>query len=137
MKVVGLNGVLHNLKFGKYYGRKSSNASKLHKEARILLKNKFPVNIILEEVILPGSSDKRNLSADFFIVDLQLIVEVHGEQHYKFNSLYYKTMSDFYQAKRRDRDKKEWADINGITLIVLPFNEKDKWEGLINGRYDT
>lgn len=137
MKVQGLDGREYHWKLSKYFGKKSSNSSKLHEIARILLKNKFPVHTILEEVTLPGSSHKKSLSADFVIIDLNLIVEVHGEQHYWFNNFYYKDMTEFHKARRRDCDKKDWANLNNLMLVVLPFNEIDKWEELIDGRYDT
>lgn len=137
MKVVGLDGREYHWKLSKRFGKKNSNSSNLHKIARKLLKKLFPVNIILEEVVLPGSSHNKSLSADFVIVSLNLMVEVHGEQHYKFNNFYYKTISDFHQARRRDNNKREWAELNGLTLVVLPFNQIDKWEELINDRYDA
>ena len=137
MKVQGLNGREYVWKLTKHYNKKRDNASKLHTKARELLKDMLPVRTILEEVTLPGSSQKRDLSADFIILDLKLIVEVHGEQHYKFNNFYYANVREFVRAKARDRNKIEWAELNNFTLIVLPFNKIEEWEGLINGRYDT
>ncbi len=136
MKVQGLDGREYKWKLTKHYNNQSENSSNLHKTARELLKNMFPVHTILEEVVLPGSSQKKSLSADFVILDLRLMIEVHGEQHYKFNNFYYKSVLEFVRAKRRDKNKIEWAELNNFTLIVLPFNKIDEWESLINGRYE-
>ncbi len=136
MKVKGLNGREYTWKLKKHYNNQRENSSKLHKTARELLKKMFPVHTILEEVNLPGSSQKRSLSADFVLLDLKLMIEVHGEQHYKFNSFYHSSVFEFVRSKKRDTNKKQWAELNGFTLIVLPFNKIYEWEELINGRYD-
>jgi len=137
MKVVGLDGREYHWNLSKRFGKKNTNSSNLHITARKLLKKLFPVNTILEEVMLPGSSYKKSLSADFFVVELHLIVEVHGEQHYKFNNFHYHSIADFHRSKRRDKQKHDWAKLNDFIFIVLPFNQIDKWEELINGRYNT
>ncbi len=137
MRVKGLDGKERHWKLYKRLGKKNSNSSNLHKNARKLLKKLFPMNTIIEEVVLPGSSQKKSLSADFIVVELNLMVEVHGEQHYKFNNFHYSSMADFHRAKKRDRDKAEWAKLNDLILVILPFDQIDKWEELINGRYDA
>ena len=64
----------------------------------------------------------------FFIPNRNLIIEVHGEQHFKFNSFHYTSKLSFFKAKARDRDKKEWCDLNDITIIEFNFNEDvDDW----------
>lgn len=104
----------------------TENRSSLHIKAKDLLNELFPHDRVLEEVSLPGSKTKyRNtvLRADFFIPNRNLIVEVHGEQHYKFNRFFFKNKLHFYRAKARDSDKKEWCDINSIKLVELNYNE--------------
>ena len=102
--------------------------SSLHTKAKELLQVLFPYDRILEEVSLPGSKTamrKSTLRADLFVPNRDLIVEVHGEQHYKFNSFFHKNKMAFYKAKARDRKKSSWADINSITYIELPHTEND------------
>ena len=138
MKVLGLDGREHswNLTKSKYrFGKKK--CSKNHKKARFVLKDLFPHDIILEEVTLPGSTTtarKKPLYADFFLPSQNLIIEVHGEQHYTYNNFFYKTKQEFYRAKARDRDKSRWFEINSITLITLSYLEtEDEWrERIIN-----
>ena len=71
----------------------SPKLSSLHIKAKILLDKLFPYDRILEEVSLVGSKTERRsgtLRADLFIPNRNLLIEVHGEQHYKFNKFFYK-----------------------------------------------
>ena len=110
---------------------KKGARSKLHEKARKLLEEFYPYDTILEEVTLPGSKDQfggKSLRADMFLPARRIIVEVHGEQHYKFNTFFFKSKLDFYKAKARDSDKREWCDLNEIELIELNYNEDiDEW----------
>lgn len=115
---------------------KNVNRSKLHEKARNLLAELYPYDTILEEVALPGSKDqfgKRNLKADIFLPARRILVEVHGEQHFKFNGFFFKNKLEYYKAKARDSDKRFWCEINNIELIELNYNEGiDDWRRKIN-----
>jgi hypothetical protein len=110
---------------------KKVNPSKLHTKAKELLEEFYPYDTILEEVSLPGSKDQfggKSLRADLFLPARRIIIEVHGEQHYKFNKFFFKNKLEFYKAKARDSDKREWCNMNEIELIELNFNEDiDEW----------
>lgn len=131
MKIQGLDG--------KEYSWIPSNnivetekRSGLHNKARQLLKEKYPNDRILEELVLPGtktSNRKSTLKADFFIPTRSLIVEVHGSQHVEFNNFFFKDKMEFYKAQARDRDKKTWCELNEFALIELFHNESiDEWK---------
>lgn len=131
MKIQGLDG--------KEYSWIPSNnivetekRSGLHNKARQLLKEKYPNDRILEELVLPGtktSNRKSTLKADFFIPTRSLIVEVHGSQHTEFNNFFFKDKMEFYKAQARDRDKKTWCELNEFALIELFHNESiDEWK---------
>jgi|APSaa5957512622_1039677.scaffolds.fasta_scaffold203420_2 hypothetical protein len=108
---------------------RSSNASKLHLIAKDIIKELYPVHIILEEVTLPIRRGTK-LRADFFIPSHLIIVEVQGKQHFEFNSFHYNNRRDFAKAKARDGLKKEWTYLNDIELVELPYNEsRDEWVG--------
>ena len=128
MKIIGLDGKEYNWKPS---GSGGGKRSKLHQKAKKVLDTRFPYDRILEEVSLAGtrtSIRKGTLRADFFIPNRNLIIEVHGEQHFKFNSFHYASKLSFFKAKARDRDKKEWCDLNDITIIEFNFNEDvDDW----------
>jgi len=127
MKVTGLDGREHLWNVTKYKAR--AKCSKLHARARQVLTTEFPYDTIYEELTLPGSKDERQtktLSADFFVPTRQLMVEVQGEQHYKFNSHFFENKLEFFRAQARDRLKKDWCELNKFMLVQLPFNEDDQ-----------
>lgn len=100
--------------------------SELHNKAKYLLKEKYPNDRILEELVLPGTkTDNRKsvLKADFFIPVRSIIIEVHGQQHTEFNNFFFKNKMEFYKAQARDRDKKHWCELNNFELIELFHNE--------------
>jgi hypothetical protein len=132
MKVVDFTGKEHKINLALYL-RTRSNCSSLHKSARQLLTELFPFTTILEEVPLPGTK----MFVDFFLPDKKLMVEVQGEQHYKFNGHFFANKSEFLKAQARDARKAEWAEINGLQLIEFPYNEdKDGWTKRITSRND-
>ena len=116
--------------------KEASNPSGQHIRGRLLLKNIFPNDIIYEEVTLKGSKkfNQKDLYADFFILSHMLIIEIHGEQHYK-KTFFHKSKLDFIQAKARDLRKRNWCDLNNITYIELPSGEtNEQWRSRIYNR---
>ncbi len=132
MVVKDFTGKEHRLNLD-LYNKKRNNSSSLHKNARLLLNRLFATRIILEEVPLPGT----RMFVDFFIPLENLMIEVQGQQHYEFNSFHYANKLEFLKAKKRDRSKKEWAELNGLTLVTLPYNEdENEWTKRIANRHD-
>jgi len=133
MKVTGLDGRHYN------WNPKTNNGkrSKLHEKAKQLLNQCFPYDRILEEVSLPGTKNTTRsgtLRADFFIPNRNLVVEVHGQQHFKFNKFHFKDKLSFFRAQARDRDKLEWCRLNEFIIVVLNYDEKeDEWKKKITG----
>ena len=129
MDIFGLDGKSYKWNPSRSQASVSEkNRSSLHKKAKILLKNLFTYDRILEEVTLPGTkttSRKSILYADFYIPNRDLVIEVHGEQHFKFNSFFYKDKMAFFKAKARDTDKASWCELNSMNLIELNYNEKE------------
>lgn len=104
------------------------NKSSYHLEARKLLKKIYPTMQVLEEVpISPRKSE--TLYLDFYIPLIKKCIEVHGEQHYKFIPYYHSNKLGFLKAQKRDKDKEEWCNINGIKYVPLMFNQDlSTWE---------
>lgn len=130
MKVVGLDAREYtwNPKTG------GGKRSKLHQKAKTILDSCFPHDRILEEVTLPGTKTIRSkcLRADFYIPNRNLIVEVHGEQHFRFNAFHFDDKLAFFRAQARDRNKADWCKLNEIRLIQLNYNEdEDEWRNKI------
>lgn len=134
MKIIGLDGKEHSwIPSNNIVNTK--NRSGLHLNAKKLLKEKYPNDRILEEIVLPGTNTnnrKSVLKADFFIPVRSLLVEVHGEQHTEFNNFFFKNKMEFYKAQARDRDKKQWCELNEIALLELFHNESiEEWRDKI------
>jgi len=110
----------------------TTKRSGLHSKAKELLKERYPNDRILEELVLPGTKTgnrKSTLKADFFIPVRGLVVEVHGQQHTEFNNFFFANKMEFYKAQARDRDKKSWCELNNFTLIELFHDESiDQWK---------
>lgn len=129
MKVKGLDGRTYTWSF---YGRSHTGGedaplrSGLHGRVRNVLRKIYPVDRIMEEVGLPGSD---GLRVDFFLPLRKLVVEAHGEQHYRFVAHFHGTPMGFLQSKQRDRKKLEWCELNGLQVIELAYNEtEEEWE---------
>ena len=119
--VIGFDGKYHKFNYSKNKARKyRKNKSSYHKEAKEIIKDLWPNHSLYEEVTLPGSKRlgrKSLLYADFFLPELTLIIEVHGQQHYEYCPFFHKDKMDFVIAKKRDSDKIEWCDLNEIKII--------------------
>lgn len=125
MQVETLDGFLQNWQLtGHYAHAKLSNKSSLHLLARKLIIDQYPTLQLLEEVPIPVKRSE-NYFLDFYLPMLKTAIEVHGEQHYKFVAFYHNSHLGFLKSQKRDREKKEWCDINNITYIELPYNESE------------
>ncbi len=137
MEIKGIDGKTYKWNPYLHSGAKSS-CSRYHLQARNLLKELYPMDIIHEEVTLPGTKNRVNsksMYADFYIHSYRLMIEVQGEQHYKFNAHFFTTKLDFRIAQTRDAIKQDWCELNGITLIALPYKETiDEWRTRITNR---
>lgn len=122
MRVKDLSGKEHPWNLNKYTNKKRVKCSEYHKIARKILHELYPFDQILEEVHLPGTQ----LYADFFIPKQMLMVEVQGEQHVNFTPFFHKDKQAFGKAKKRDRNKSEWCEINNITIVELLYTEDEK-----------
>jgi hypothetical protein len=133
MRVKDLHGNTSNWKLkGEIVSASDSRRrSQLHVNARKILYDLFPTIQILEEVPINPRPGKTQF-LDFYINKIKLAVEVHGQQHYKFNSMFHASAQDFLNQRKLDADKREWCLINNITLIELPHNEKEEeWRNRI------
>ena len=134
MQVKDLEGNSHHWKLigGISHGSQTDKSS-FHLKARNLIKECFPTLQILEEISIPLRS-REKLILDFYLPLTKKCIEIHGEQHYKYSRFFHKDKLGFLRHKKRDKEKKEWCELNGIQYIELPFNEDiDKWkERLLN-----
>lgn len=109
------------------------NRSALHIRARSIIKKCMPYNKCYEEVILTGCiGPGGSLTADFFIPDIPMLIEVHGQQHYKFSKFFHGSEKEFQNSLLRDKIKQDWAHQNDIVYITLPYNKEKEWIKIIN-----
>ena len=138
MRAIGLDGKEYKWNITNYVPDKDCDRprSQYHIKARSLLREIFPRDMILEEVSLPGSKTnfrRSTLYADFYLPNRNLMVEVHGEQHYTFNNFYHKNKMEFFKSQQRDRDKIEWCQLNDLKLVSLKHSDDiETWRKLIN-----
>jgi hypothetical protein len=130
MNVVDLDGNTTNWHIVGNMIKSYHHKSSYHIKARDLIKQIYPTMQILEEVPI-YTRKSEVLYLDFYIPLNRKCIEVHGEQHYEFTPFYHSNKLSFLKAKKRDKDKKEWCDLNGISYIELAYNNIDKWENII------
>lgn len=68
-----------------------------------------------------GCVNKISLRFDFFLPDLNTVIEFHGKQHYMAVD-YFGGEEGFRLRKKRDQIKKNWCEKNNITYIEIPYN---------------
>lgn len=101
------------------------SASKLHKAIGEVLRNhKVFKNLkLLQEYPIPHTA----YHVDWFLVDLKLAIEVHGEQHYmpvRFGGITDEEANlRFSEQKRRDDKKKQLCLANGWKIVEFAYNE--------------
>jgi hypothetical protein len=133
MLITDLDGVSHKWNLtGNMARGKIANKSSFHIKARNLITSHYPTLQILEEVPIPLKKGD-TLYLDFYLPLKKLCIEVHGEQHYKFVGFYHGNMLNFLKSKKRDVEKQEWCELNGITHIVFPhFEDENQWTERLN-----
>lgn len=62
---------------------------------------------------------------DFYLPEINSVIEVNGEQHYSYNKKFYKNKSEFLKAQERDRRKISYALARGMKIYCIPYWEID------------
>ena len=133
MKYIGLNNRSYSINTSQYLNR-PKNKSKLHLQVREFLQSHFKMQALLEEVGISGFPKGKTLYLDFFLPNLSIVCEANGLQHSEHISHFHPTKADFLLAKHNDRLKKEWAELNNLTLIVFSYNEtQNEWINKLQG----
>lgn len=132
MQIKSLDGFIQNWQLTGHYSHANLlHKSSLHIEARQVIKDSYPTLQLLEEVPIPLRKNE-TLYLDFYLPLKKICIEVHGEQHYKFVPFYHSNQLNYLKSQKRDREKKEWCEINGIKYIVLPYDQKiETWRDIV------
>ena len=110
--------------------------SKLSDNTKDFLKEIFPHNSIYEERYIKYKGTR--LFFDFYIKEMNVLIEVQGRQHDEFVKHFHVDREGFWDSKKRDNLKKEYCEENGAVLIEVKSEkefDKDKfikriWEGM-------
>lgn len=130
MKFTGLDNKIYTFNFNKQ--TRESTKSGLHLKAFNAIKKCFPYSSIYEDLTLYGCClGGPPLIADFFITDFPALIEVHGEQHYKFSKFFHKNMAQFKKYVQNDKIKQEWCALNDVVYVELPFDKIKEWPKII------
>lgn len=126
IKVRDLDNNLINWNINGCYPGNAAKSS-YHLVARSLIKDCYPTMQILEEV--PVYLRKNEIVyLDFYIPLLKKCVEIHGEQHYKYVPHFHGNILSFAKAQKRDKDKKYWCELNGISFVELAYDQQEEWK---------
>jgi len=91
--------------------------SKIADHTYNLLKESFPHHTIFIEHYVKYKSNK--LFFDFFIKELSVLIEVQGRQHDEYVEHFHGDRSGFFNSMRRDNLKKEYCQLNDMTLVEI------------------
>ena len=94
--------------------------SKLAAEAIEKYRKKHPHFTIIKEYYVNYKGHK--LFFDFYIKEIDLLVEIQGQQHYKFNKHFHGDRSAFLESKKRDNLKIEYTTKNHIAFWPIKYD---------------
>ncbi|MFA6432915.1 MAG: hypothetical protein WCV82_03855 [Candidatus Paceibacterota bacterium] len=88
--------------------------SKFQRRVKEFLHHYWKNHVVCEEFPVIGT----RMRLDFYNVTRRIAIECDGEQHNQYNAHFHKGSFSLFQ-KQMDRDdkKKQWCDLNDITLV--------------------
>jgi len=121
--------ICSSMKQGCPYCRISKGEDEVEK---YLIKNN--INYIREykfnKCINPKTNKK--LPFDFYVPDYNLVIEYHGEQHYKSTGYFEKNKNSFKERQYIDSIKKEFILKNKINNIKISYKEYNNIHNILN-----
>lgn len=109
--------------------------SKIADEVYDLLKELYPHNVIVKEYFINYKGVR--LFFDFYIKDLQTLIEVQGVQHDSYVSHFHVDRDGFLASKKRDNLKIEYCQLNSVPLVTVNHDEKISKEILLKKMLDS
>lgn len=68
------------------------------------------------------------LRFDFYIPQINLLIEVQGEQHYKYVEFFHKNGAGYRSSLYRDQLKKEWCSLKQHNLVYFSYDNMPQTE---------
>ena len=93
--------------------------SKIQFAVKQFLKPYWLGHVVYEEFPVFGS----RLKVDIINFTRKIAIEVHGDQHFKFNSHFHGTRENWLSSNKRDSDKLSWLSLNDIFVVEILQNE--------------
>ena len=78
----------------------------------------------------------RRVYVDFYIKDLNLIIEYDGEQHFKFLSIFQDNYSLFVNQVNRDKCLNRYCKEKSINLLRISFKDQNRLEEVIKSYFE-
>lgn len=112
-----------------------TNQSAFHEKVRaLLLSSSILRDLKAFQEVNPQYIDEtyeyNNHHYDFYIESLGVVIECHGDQHYKFtnrgNIQYEEAEHQWKLGRKRDSIKKKFALSKGIKYVEIPYSQRDK-----------
>ena len=75
----------------------------------------------MTEFVVPETGG--NVELDGYCEDLALAFEFQGQQHYEYNTFFFKSEEDFEAQQYRDELKRQYCDDFGVLLIEIPYTD--------------
>ena len=109
---------------GKYciYCSKTSSISFMENSLYSIL-NSYYLNIIRQYKLIINN---RIFHLDFYIPELNTIIEYDGEQHTHWIKYFQPTYQDFVNQVNRDRCLEQYCKENNICLLRIPYKDNNK-----------
>ena len=114
------------------------SSSKFHEKIRsIFCNDPFFKNLSCYQEVpvaaLVPDYNKKNHHVDWYIDELGIVLELHGEQHYKLvnfgNKAFHEAVKDFNNIKYRDNMKKYSLIDNGYEYREISYKQQNKIDG--------
>lgn len=64
------------------------------------------------------------MQLDWYSPEINLAVELNGQQHYQYTKYFHKTKREFEYLQQCDKIKETVCKARGITLLPVPYNSK-------------
>ena len=74
----------------------------------------------------------RFILIDFYIPNLNLIIEYSGEQHYKYNIFFHDSYDVYIEQVLRDSFLKDYCKEHNISFLEIPFLDNNRLNEVIN-----
>ena len=99
-----------------------NRGSKLQRLIYDLSLEAYPNYQVEYEYVIPSLNQR----IDIFIPTLGIALEIHGQQHYQYNSFFFKDELDWNKSVMLDKNKAKYLEESGIKLVEIPYNTKIK-----------